>query len=204
MLIIDQTLDETSGIEVIKKLKKDAKLAIIPSILVASNLTEKIKVNGLQAGADLCISKPFHISILKTHVQNLISSRLYFKNMYRNEILTETKKVIPLNEDELLIKKITTLIEESISDPEFNVQSIQKEIGMSQSSLYKKIKQQTGKSSTEFLRDIRLKYAAQLLKKSSLPVAEVMLKVGFLDVKYFRTVFKNKFGTTPSQYRKMS
>ncbi|NLR90366.1 two-component regulator propeller domain-containing protein [Flammeovirga agarivorans] len=202
IIIIDHTLEGNNGIEVIKKLKKDAKLAIIPTILIASNLTEKTKVSGLKAGADLCISKPFHISILKTHLQNLINSRKYFKNIYRAEVLSESKEVVPLNEDEQLIKKITNLIEEHLADPEFNVQKIQKEMGLSQSSLYKKIKQQTGMSSTEFLRNFRLKYAKKLLEKSNLPISEVMLRVGFLDAKYFRVSFKKKYNVSPSQYRK--
>ncbi|AZQ61405.1 helix-turn-helix domain-containing protein [Flammeovirga pectinis] len=202
IILIDNTLNSGSGIDIIKRLKKDAKLAIIPSILIASHLTEKNKVNGLKAGADLCISKPFHISILKTHIQNLINSRQYFKNIYRNEILTETKEVVPVNEDEILIAKITDLIENNMSNPDFKVQSIQDEIGISQSSLYKKIKQQTGMSSSEFLRNFRIKFAAKLLAKSNLPVAEVMMKVGFSDAKYFRTSFKKKYELSPSQYRK--
>lgn len=202
LILIDNTLKEGNGIDIIKKTKKDGKLAIIPIILLESNLTEKHKVSGLVAGADLCISKPFHISVLKTHVQNLIHSRQYFKNIYRTEILTNTKEVVPVNEDEKLIAAVKNLIEDNISNPDFNVQSIQDEIGISQSALYKKVKQQTGKSSSEFLRDIRLKYAAQLLKKSNLPISEVMHKVGFLDAKYFRTTFKKKYDMSPSQYRK--
>jgi transcriptional regulator GlxA family with amidase domain len=102
--------------------------------------------------------------------------------------------------DEIFIRKILKSIEENISDPEFRVEYLGKDVGLSRVALYKKIKGLTGQTAVEFIRTIRLKRAAQLLRQNQLAVSEITYDVGFNDLQYFRTCFKKQFGLSPSEY----
>ncbi|MCH5719530.1 helix-turn-helix domain-containing protein [Niabella hibiscisoli] len=158
------------------------------------------QVKGLEAGADDYVTKPFSLPVLDAKVQNILRSRRRLKEYYSSatEIVPEN---IALNTlDEEFLRKAITIVEESLSDPEFSVQKFSRNIGMSRSSLYLKLKAITGESTTDFIKRIKFKKAAELLETKAHSVTEVAYMSGFSSLSYFSTSFKQYYGVLPTEY----
>jgi transcriptional regulator GlxA family with amidase domain len=112
----------------------------------------------------------------------------------------EPKRVTLTTADEIFVEQMLTSIEKNMSNPDYSVEDLGVEVGLSRTQLYRKLKALTGQSANEFIRTIRLKRAAQLLEQNQLTIAEVTYEVGFSDLQYFRECFKKLFGLTPSEY----
>src|SRR5690606_15896542 len=121
---------------------------------------------------------------------------------YHKQILLQPTDISIPDEDRRLLEQSMKLVEENIEDPDFNVQVLVKKIGMSQSAYYRKIKSITGQSVVEFIRDVRIKRAGQLLRESKMRISDVAITVGIEDMKYFRKVFRQVFEMSPSEYSK--
>ncbi|MET3127777.1 signal transduction histidine kinase/ligand-binding sensor domain-containing protein/DNA-binding response OmpR family regulator [Arcicella rosea] len=204
LIISDILMPKMTGIEMCSSLKNNVQTSHIPIILLTAQTDSVNKIEGLETGADDYVAKPFDSNELEVRVKNLIKSRKMLAERFsqsRKLILEPTDITItPL--DEIFMKKVLECIEANISDAEFRVEDLGKEVGMSRMPLYKKIKALTGQTAVEFVRNIRLKRAAQLLKQQQLNVSEVTYEVGFTDLQYFRTCFKKEFGVSPSEYAK--
>ncbi len=163
------------------------------------------KIEGLENGADDYITKPFNIKELSLKVRNLINSRELLKKAFSdNEVLQiEPKKVTLSSTDETFVKEALESVEKNMSNSEFSVEDLCKDVGMSRMQLYRKLKAITGQSANEFIRTIRLKRAAQLIVQNQLSIAEVTYEVGFTDLQYFRNCFKKQFNINPSEYAKL-
>ena len=104
--------------------------------------------------------------------------------------------------DEQLIEKAIKVVERNLSEPEFDVEALASELGMSRSTLARKIKGITGKTPLDFIKDIKMKHACQMLKNKRMSIAEVVVALGYNDHKYFAASFREVYGMTPSEYQK--
>lgn len=156
-------------------------------------------MEGLTIGADDYVTKPFNMEVLILRMRKLID--LSSKNKLRTRIDPEPCEIVITSMDEKLIENAIKYVETHIARPDLSVEELSHELGMSRVHLYKKLLQITGKTPIEFIRIIRLKRAAQLLRESQQNVSEVAYQVGFNNPKYFSKYFKDEFGVLPSVYQ---
>jgi signal transduction histidine kinase/ligand-binding sensor domain-containing protein/DNA-binding response OmpR family regulator len=202
LVISDVMMPVVDGITLCTQLKSNVKTSHIPVILLTARTSLIFKVEGLETGADDYITKPFNPKVLQLKVRNLMRMRELMRKMFRdNEVLNIEPKRVTLNSaDELFVQQALESIEKNMSNPDYAVDDLGRDVGMSRTQLYRKLKALTGQSANEFIRVIRLKRAAQLLEQNQLTIAEVTYEVGFTDLKYFRECFKKLFGVTPSEF----
>lgn len=200
LVVSDIMMPEITGIELCQKIKNDTRTSHIPVILLTARHAEEQKLEGFQSGADDYITKPFNFEILELRIKNLISQRESLRNAFQKQIVINPSEISVTSLDEKLILKAISTVEKNISNPDFSVEELSRELAMSRVHLYKKLLSLTGKSPIEFIRVIRLKRAAQLLEKSQLSISEIAYEVGFNNPKYFTKYFKTEFGVLPSQY----
>lgn len=202
IIIADIMMPGISGIEVCRELKTNIKTSHIPIILLTARGSMEFKVEGLESGADEYVTKPFSPKVLQLRVKNLIHMRKTIQAFLQaNETLSlEPRRIILNSPDELFLKMALDVVEQNIGNASYTVEHMGKDVGMSHTQLYRKMKALTGQTVNEFIKNIRLKRAAQLLEQQHLTIAEVTYKVGFTDLQHFRECFKKLFGITPSQY----
>ena len=200
MILSDVMMPVMDGIEMCKAVKGDIRTSHIPVIMLTAKTGEESKLEGLKAGADDYITKPFNHDILEIKIHNLIEAHKRNVSVFKEQIRVEPSKITVSSLDEKLIKKAINYTEANMSNPDFTVEELSRELGMSRVHLYKKLLSLTGKTPIEFIRVIRLKRAAQLLEESQLTISEIAYEVGFNNPKYFRKYFKDEFGVLPSQY----
>lgn len=199
LIVSDVMMPEMNGIVLCRKIKMDARVSHIPVILLTARTAEEQKLEGLESGADDYVTKPFNFEILQSRMRNLIHQRERFHQTFpKMDIQASPLKITSL--DEKLIQQAIACVERHASDPDFSVDMLSREVGISRAHFYKKIMALTGKSPLEFIRTIRLQQAAQLLEKSQLTVAEVAYQVGFNNPKYFTRYFKEVYSVLPSAY----
>lgn len=199
LIISDIMMPVMDGIELCRVLKSDASTASIPLIILTAKHDVGAKIEGLTLGADEYLTKPFNIEEVKLRITKLLS--LKQKGMKRSLIDPEPQKIEITSLDEKFIEKAVKYVEKNIDNSDLTVEEMSSAIGMSRVHLYKKIKHLTGKTPIEFIRVIRLKRAAQLLRESQLNVSEIAYKCGFNNPKYFSRYFKDEFGVLPSVYQ---
>lgn len=200
LIVSDVMMPEMNGIDFCEKVKNDRRSSHIPVILLTAKSAEDQKVEGFSVGADDYVGKPFNFEILESRIKNLIAQRETLKKSFLKRAEIEPEKIKISSVDEKLMKSAIKVVEDNIANPEFSVEELSRELGMSRVHLYKKLLALTGKSPIEFIRIIRLKRALQLLKESQMTVAEVAYEVGFNNPKYFSKYFKMEFNILPSQY----
>ncbi|HOT13513.1 MAG TPA: two-component regulator propeller domain-containing protein [Bacteroidales bacterium] len=200
LVVSDIAIPGIDGIELCKRLKNDKRTSHIPVILLTAHLDNTQKVNGFEAGADDYLTKPFSFEILESRIKNLISLRDSLRKTFKTNFDLNPSEVEIVSLDEKFLKKTLEVVEKQIGNPDFSVEDLSKEMGMSRVHLYKKLLFLTGKTPSEFIRLIRLKRAAQLLQKSQLTVAEISYQTGFNNPKYFARYFRDEFGILPSAY----
>ena len=207
LIISDIMMPVMRGDELCKKLKEDIATSHIPIILLTALGDRESIIRGLNIKADNYIVKPFDIDILKANITSIMANKELLRQRfaqlnYRTEDLPKEVQEAPgLSLDQEFLIKATNLIKKNLAK-DFNVDDLCLEMGMSRSSLYNKIKALTDCSPSEFVRQIRLKEAATLLKSRKYTIAEISDMLGYGDPKYFTDVFKKHYGTTPSAYMK--
>lgn len=200
LIVSDVMMPVKNGFELCRELKSNPVTSHIPIILLTARMSDKKKLEGYEKGADDYITKPFSFEMLQSRMNNLIEQRERVKDSFREHFKIEPGEIGITSLDEKLIAKAIKLVEENMSNADFSVEKLSRELGMSRVHLYKKLTALTGKSPIEFIRIMRLKRAAQLLGKSQLTVSEIAYEVGFNDPRYFSRYFKAEFGVLPSQY----
>ncbi len=199
LVISDIKMPVMDGIEMCQKVKADKRTLNIPIILLTARASDQQKLEGLNIGADEYITKPFNFEILESRIKYLINKREQIKKS-KNHIEIRPDDISITSMDEKFIKKALEIVEKNISNTEFSVEELSRELAVSRVHLYKKLVALTGKTPIEFIRTMRMKRAAQLLEKSQLNVSEVAYRVGFNDPKYFTKYFKAEFNVLPSRY----
>ncbi len=201
LIISDIMMPVMDGLAFCQKVKDDVRINHIPIILLTAKSSLESEIEGLDSGADDYIAKPFNTEILKKRVENIITSRkrIWEKIAHDSEIIPQGLELTTREED--FLKKAVGIVEEHLSDTEFSQEIFCKKIGMSKASLYRKINTLTNQSINEFVRNIRLKKAAEMLRcGKQLHIAELGYKVGFSEPSYFTKKFRELFGVTPKVY----
>lgn len=200
LIISDIMMPLMNGVELVRKLKGDARTSHIPAILLTARQTVNHQVEGLQTGADDYLTKPFNRSVLLVKIQNHLAIRARLKEKYSRMVTLQPNDHPVADPDEQFLQRLMKILEENLNDSEFNVTRLAKEIGMSRPVLFRKTKMLTGFSVIDLLRDVRLKKAEMLLRQKKMTISEVAFTVGFSDPKYFSKAFRNQYGKSPSQY----
>ncbi|MBN1340933.1 MAG: response regulator [Bacteroidales bacterium] len=201
LIITDLMMPNTDGVQLCEMVKSDERTSHIPVIMLTALATVEHRIRGLETGADDYITKPFHREELKTRCNNLIAQRRMLHEKYRKGLVTEPGEISVTSADERFLKKLLNTLENHISNPELDVDLLIREVGMSRSQLHKKLKALTGLSTTEFVRNYRLKRAATLLRGNYGNVADVCYAVGFNSLSYFTRCFHELYGIAPSGYK---
>ncbi|RDC54533.1 hybrid sensor histidine kinase/response regulator [Pedobacter chinensis] len=200
LIISDVMMPVMDGLELCRKLKTDERTSHIPVILLTARSAYVHQINGFENGADAYIMKPFNLKILELNIHNLLNARETIKRKFAQVITLEPKNMVINSTEQNFLNKIIQIIEDHMADPEFDVPTLSSAIGMSQPVLYKKIRALTDLSVNDFIKSLRIKRAAQLLKQNAGNIAEVAYAVGFNDRKYFSLEFKKHFGKNPSEF----
>ena len=203
LVITDVMMPGMSGTEFCKKIKQDERTCHIPVVMLTAMVSDEQIIAGLESQADHYITKPFNTKELELKVINLLNLRNSVRERVRNaKSLVEVEQTLPNTRDKEFINKLATTVENNISKPDFGVDELALEIGIGRTVLYKKLKAATGMSVNDFIKMLRLNYAAKLLREESHNVNEVAELVGFNDRRYFTKEFARIIGKTPSAYAK--
>lgn len=211
IIICDIRMPGKDGIEVTRTLKSDNRTSHIPVILLTAMSTLENKLKGLETGADDYITKPFNADILLLKVKNRITIRERAKEFFIRSIEEKVnpnlqginiqpKEIIINSLDEKFLYHALEIVEQNISDPEFNVDKFSAAVAMEASTLYKKLIALINMPPGEFIRDIRMKRAVQLLKQNKVPISEIAYMVGFDNPNYFSKVFRKYYNISPSDF----
>ncbi|MBV5315634.1 MAG: response regulator [Prolixibacteraceae bacterium] len=200
IIISDVMMPDMDGFEFCRKVRKDERTSHIPIVLVTALGSREHEIEGLSHGADDYITKPFDLVILQTKVENILQVRQSLKQKYTSEMLLQPRNIILSSPDERFLQKAIEVVENNISDPDLDIERFAGEIGVSRMQLYRKLDALTEMTVKEFVRNIRLKRAAQMLVQKKLNVSEVAYAVGFKDLSHFRKCFKQEFGMSASDY----
>lgn len=200
IIISDVMMPEMDGYELLKKLKNDERTSHIPVVLLTALGSKEHEIEGLTIGADDYITKPFDIAILQTKVENILSIRRSLKQKYSGELLLQPRNILVSAPDERFLNKAIEVVEENIADSDLDIERFATEVGVSRMQLYRKLHALTDMTVKEFIRDIRLKRAAQLLLQKKQNISEIAYSVGFKDLSHFRKCFRQEFGMSASEY----
>lgn len=199
LIISDVMMPKMDGVQMVKKIKEDNKTNHIPIILLTAKVAIEHQLESLQKGIFDYIPKPVNIQLLRAKVFACLNNIRQLKEYYKHEGILPQSDHHSSSEDRFLLKAAQT-VEQNLNSADFNAQEFAQQMGISRSGLYKKLQQLTEKSTTQFIRFIRLKHAEKLLKEGNLNISQTAFQVGFNDLKYFRKCFKKEFGVTPTEY----
>ncbi|QCX40344.1 response regulator [Aureibaculum algae] len=202
IILTDLLMPVMDGEEFCLKLKTTKETSHIPVIMLTAKASQESEINSLKIGADGYVRKPFDIEILELKIKNIIKQRDELRRRFSRDITLQPKEVTVTSVDEKFLQHAIEIVEKNMMNTEFNVEMLVKEMGHSRSNLYLKFKELTGLSSSEFIRNIKLKRAVQLFESSDLLVKEIMYQTGFNTASYFAKCFKKQFGVIPSEYVK--
>ena len=199
VIISDIMMEGIDGIEVCKQLKSNLSTSHIPVIFLTAKNNIESRIAGFEGGAEAYIEKPFNSRLLLTRIKNTIEHRQTLKKKL-SIVDLPASEISPTSIDEKFMKNIIEIIEKHMMEPEFAVQGLVDVMKISQDQLYRKVKALTGLSINHFIRSLRLKKSAQLLKTEKFTVSEIVYQVGFNSASYFSNCFKSEFGMLPSEY----
>lgn len=202
LMITDLIMPIMDGIELCSQVRSDERTSHIPIVMLTAKSSLENKLEGLETGADDYLSKPFHMKELLTRIANLIEQRKRLRERFSKEITLEPREISITSLDEVFLKRAIHIVEENMADETFDLNIFQDAMHMSHSTLFRKLYALTNQSPTGFIRNIRLKRAAQLFKEHFGNVAKVSYEVGFNNPSYFSKCFKSLFGVSPVDYVK--
>ncbi|MBL7742335.1 MAG: response regulator [Chitinophagaceae bacterium] len=201
IVISDVMMKRMGGIELCRKIKENAAIAHTPVILLTASSSDEARLKGIEGGAEDYLTKPFDKEIIVARVQNILKGRNRLQQYFFNAVTLKPNTYIA-GEHKEFIERCMTIVEKHLDNPEFNIQTFCKEIGMSHPGLYKKVKAVSGLTVNVFVRYLRLRKAAELLITTDKTIVEVTYITGFNDIRYFREQFHKLFGVNPSEYVK--
>lgn len=202
IIVSDVNMPGNSGIELCKKLKADSRTVHIPVILLTALTSDNYQIEGIEAGATDYVVKPFNVELLLSKLKSHINQKASFEKTFKKQLAVEPTEMELESNDAKFMRKALDVVEKNLSNALFSVEVLADEMNVSRVGLYKRILTLSGYSPSEFIRNIRLKRAAQLLEDTGMTVAEVAYEVGFNNPKVFSKYFRDVFGKIPSEYRK--
>ena len=217
IIISDVMMPEKDGTEMTKELRADMTTSHIPIVLLTAKTSIESKLEGLEYGADDYITKPFSATYLKARVENLLSQRRKLQSLYRDNLMnnthvsslstseeaaTEEEKLPDMSpNDRKFMDKLVELMEANMDNGDLVVDDLVREVAVSRSVFFKKLKTLTGLAPIEFIKEMRINRAAQLIETGEFNMTQISYMVGINDPRYFSKCFKSKLGMTPTEYR---
>jgi signal transduction histidine kinase/ligand-binding sensor domain-containing protein/DNA-binding response OmpR family regulator len=202
LIISDVMMPKMDGVEFCKKIKSDINTSHIPIVLLTAKSLSENKVQGFKIGADDYMVKPFNMEVLIARINNILQSRKILKEKYQS-----TNSILPAseftqnNKDEEFLDNITKIVIDNISDHEFTFKELREQVGLSNSSFYRKITELTNMSPSHFLRHVRINYASELLLKNDLTIKEICYRSGFNSPSHFSRTFRTVLKKSPLEYQ---
>lgn len=201
LVITDVMMPEMDGFELTQKLKTDMEISHIPVILLTAKVMAQSKVQGYELGADAYLEKPFSVEVLLARIENLLQSREKLRESFLKNPLIGASSVALNKSDEAFIRKLNEVIQENLSESDFNVEDMAERFNMSRASFYRKVKGVLDLTPNDYIRLERLKKAALLLKQNEYKVNEICYMVGFNSPSYFAKCFQQQFGILPKDFQ---
>lgn len=199
IVLSDIMMPVMDGLAFCQQLKTDKAISHIPVILLTARSLDEQRAEGYEHGADAYLSKPFSLRLLFSRIDNLIQSRKKLSKLFSNSDENDAFEKLSNETDKTFAAQLRKIIQDNLSDNEFNVERIGDEIGLSRVQLYRKVKALTGYSPVEMLRKARLTRARHLLRTTEKTVSEVAYAVGFSTPSYFSKCYKDEFGENPKK-----
>ena len=200
IIVSDVMMPRMNGTDMCRRIKENIETSHIPIILLTAWSTDEGRAAGYKAGADAYIAKPFDMEVLLARISNLLEKQEKRQRDFSHSISLDPKTVTDSSPDEKFLKEIIACIEKNIDNSEYTIDSLASDVVMSRMSLYRKMKSLTGQTPADFIRMVRLKMAAKLLKEEKCNVSEACYRTGFASPQNFAKHFKEMFGVLPSQY----
>ena len=197
IVVSDVMMPVMDGLELCRHLKADIRTSHIPVILLTAKTTAEDRVECYRAGADGYIAKPFELKVLEARIENFLACKRVRQEEFQSAPEINTEKLETSSIDQKFLNQVIAIIEKHMEESDLDMGLLSDQLCMSKSTLYRKIKVMTGLSPVEFVRNIRLKHAHQLLETGEHSVANVAYASGFSNPKYFSTCFKEQFGISP-------
>ncbi len=202
LVVTDVKMPEMDGFTLLKRIKSNTKTSHVPVILLTSEVEHKSRMKGFEHGADAYVDKPFDVDELEARMASLIANRLRVKGKFSG--MQEQKGVIADIEmkgnTEQLMERVMKVTKERFTDPDFNVEALASEVGISRVQLHRKVKETMGITVGDFIRNLRLQQAARLLEKGDLNISQITYAVGLTNPTHFSAAFKKYFGVSPKLY----
>jgi len=203
IIVSDIMMPEMDGTEMCRKLKANHTTAHIPILLLTAKTFTEDQVEGLEAGADDYITKPFKSEILDLKVKNVLDAAERMRKQMKTDIISKPTEELIESEEDRLMKRLIEYIDQNMSDMDLSVETMSAELGISRAQLFRKTKAILGHTPNDLLKSMRLKRAEQLLKQGNLRISDISFEVGFANPQYFSQSFTKMFGHTPSVYQKL-
>lgn len=200
IIISDIAMPEMDGIAMCEALRKDVTTRHIPLIILSSHQSPATKTKSFKAGVDDYITKPFSPEMLRIKVTNLIERQQLLQKKFLRDLQVGSVALSLESADEVFLQRALEIVQENISNDNFSADEFADKMALSRVHLYRKLKSLTGQSVSDFVKTIRLKVAADLLKNQRISVKETSYQVGFNDPKYFSKCFRQHFGMKPKEY----
>lgn len=203
LVITDVMMPKMSGLELCQAIKCNEVTNHIPVIMLTARGQEYEQIEGLEVGANDYISKPFSVPILKMRIHNLLESRRHYRLRILQQ-LDATGDIEAVSFGDRFMERVLACVDLHLSEPDFGVEQLAAEVGMSERTLQRKLKAMADSTPQDVIRSIRLNRARSLLESSSLSISEVAFKVGFQEPTNFSRSFKKQFSSPPSHFRSES
>lgn len=214
LVISDVMMPEADGWQVCRTLKQDERTSHIPVILLTALAGIQDKLEGLRRGADAYLAKPFNEEELLITVEKLLQLRIALQKRYARMAIEDRRSVasivqgehktesgFDLPREDAFMDKLISIIKRDLENPELTVEQLNREMAMSNTQLFRKLKALTSLSANQLIRQIRLERARELLKNTNLTIAEIAYQTGFNDPSYFTRIFTKEEGITPKEFR---
>lgn len=203
LIITDIMMPDIDGLELISRIKSDKFTRHIPVIVVSARISENDQAEGLDLGADAYLTKPFSSVVLCSVVNRLMTSKKELKDYYYSpeSAYEQSGGQLIHQEDKEFMDEVISIITENLDKETLRPELIAEKLGMNTRSLYRRFKKISPLTPSDFIKDYRLTYAAQLLVTTNLNVQEIIYKVGISNKSYFYREFASKYNLTPKEYR---
>ncbi|UOQ74088.1 ATP-binding protein [Hymenobacter cellulosilyticus] len=201
LIVCDVMMPGLSGLEVVTQLRADWRTSHIPVVLLTARNAPEQQVEGVQAGADVYLTKPFNPAFLLESVRTLLANRARQREHVRRELSVDTATVPANNPDQKFLQDLTAIVEAGLTKTDLSVEDIARSLSISRMQLYRKVKAVLGTGVTDFIQSLRLTKARELLLNEALTISEVAYELGFSSPSYFSTSFKARYQISPSEFR---
>lgn len=212
LIISDVMMPVMDGLDMVKNIKENRNICHIPIILLSAKSSLDDRIAGLEQGIDDYITKPFSATYLKTRITSLLQQRqmlqeIYLANLAKGKQLPDRQQELTPSQpqitpfDEEFMQQVMEYMEEQMDNSELTIDDFANKLLLSRTVFYRKLKSIVGLTPVDFIRDIRIKRAVQLIDSGRFNISQVAYMTGFNDPKYFSKCFKKQMGATPTEYK---